>query len=608
MLTVKHFNLVEKSTDSSAASKSDLVELLKFGVMLHPDAQHAAKRVLNYFRTSNITPEQLNSTFYKSWNSITSKTRKELLEDQILHYASTYGTNFDDSKLYLPTEELDIPELNKVPFITINALESLEICERVVDYLQSGMAMSEETVNDMIDILERFHYDFTLLDSNKIKNKEFKVYLFDNKYAEPQTVTELVRFIVFKATGSKLVVKNDELYVALRTSKLDLSDYISSSNIEKISEGFNRFRGVFINLKYTHPKNAKIVNRLSKLSKKHHKPMNKHVLGTLTSLAHPDQDIKDALDGVGNYIKISLLNALMLRMKDAEYFFYRIRNGKGYVKANPYHSSKTYPQAVQAMHEYYLNVYKIVLDSLVSGLKVEPKTYKMTPGVRLALPTSEKSFVGNIPYGTVFHSDKGLSIGVYWENAGGIRDLDLSAMSALGRIGWNSAYADARETLVYSGDITNAPNGASEFMFCSNGLKEPQLILSNVFNGNENGKFKLIVAENKFSKSKKAMVDPNSILLEQELTHLSRQVVLGAVIPAIDTYFVVINTGLGSMSVGGGKTDEARKALLTQLTTRPSLEDILDAAGWTRDDESTDPDVVDLTVGNLAKDTLTSII
>ena len=35
-----------------------------------------------------------NSTFYKSWQDITSKTRWQLFLDQVKHYASTYGTNF----------------------------------------------------------------------------------------------------------------------------------------------------------------------------------------------------------------------------------------------------------------------------------------------------------------------------------------------------------------------------------------------------------------------------------------------------------------------------------------------------------------------------------
>lgn len=39
-------------------------------------------------------PENYNSTFYKSWKSVTEKSRLELLLDQMIHYASTYGTNY----------------------------------------------------------------------------------------------------------------------------------------------------------------------------------------------------------------------------------------------------------------------------------------------------------------------------------------------------------------------------------------------------------------------------------------------------------------------------------------------------------------------------------
>ena len=55
-------------------------------------------------------PESYNSTFYKSWNSIREKSRLELLLDQMIHYASTYGTNYQ-GETWVPEElkSIDFP-------------------------------------------------------------------------------------------------------------------------------------------------------------------------------------------------------------------------------------------------------------------------------------------------------------------------------------------------------------------------------------------------------------------------------------------------------------------------------------------------------------------
>ena len=43
---------------------------------------------------------QYNSTFYKTWNDVTSKSRLHLLVDQLVHYMTTYGTDFTDYHPY----------------------------------------------------------------------------------------------------------------------------------------------------------------------------------------------------------------------------------------------------------------------------------------------------------------------------------------------------------------------------------------------------------------------------------------------------------------------------------------------------------------------------
>ena len=61
-------------------------------------------------------------------------------------------------------------------------------------------------------------------------------------------------------------------------------------------------------------------------------------------------------------------------------------------------------------------------------------------------------------------------------------DLDLSTMSASGKVGWDADYR--RENTLFSGDLTSAPrpNGASELFYIKSGKTDDKLMLVNYFN------------------------------------------------------------------------------------------------------------------------------
>ena len=57
-------------------------------------------------------------------------------------------------------------------------------------------------------------------------------------------------------------------------------------------------------------------------------------------------------------------------------------------------------------------------------------------------------------------------VGIYWRNDWGSRDFDLSFTDVFNnKIAWNSAYYSDNKSVIYSGDITNAPDGANEIIY-----------------------------------------------------------------------------------------------------------------------------------------------
>ena len=56
--------------------------------------------------------------------------------EQIKHYVSTYGSNFQD-EIYIPTEVLEVPDL-KISFKVVHALSEQEMTYKCLALLPSG--------------------------------------------------------------------------------------------------------------------------------------------------------------------------------------------------------------------------------------------------------------------------------------------------------------------------------------------------------------------------------------------------------------------------------------------------------------------------------------
>lgn len=121
----------------------------------------------------------------------------------------------------------------------------------------------------------------------------------------------------------------------------------------------------------------------------------------------------------------------------------------------------------------------------IDGLQVDPDA------LRVALPLSEKnksSGFGVLPKGSVVPvRGETLRFFIYWKQQSSRTDYDLAAFfmneefQNAGHCSWTSlchgGSADADADAVHSGDITNAPNGASEFIDMKLGkVKAPYIV------------------------------------------------------------------------------------------------------------------------------------
>lgn len=229
---------------------------MPLGYIVHPDC--CGREVWNFLETQKINH---NATFYKEWQDVTSKTRWELLIDQVIHYASTYGTDFEGEP-YVPNEApINIDYTKFKLILPITRDEAIERCEKML----GGMALKQETIEQILSVFKQCQHVPNL---DLIKNKEALMFICVNQGIVPNDPVEMVRFIVYLATGKTLLIKDKATLEEIQRSNIDISKF----NLEKLSTVFFRFKPIFLALKHNKVRNSSTVNRLRKLAEKNHVP------------------------------------------------------------------------------------------------------------------------------------------------------------------------------------------------------------------------------------------------------------------------------------------------------------------------------------------------
>lgn len=524
MKTLKLFNAVVAKESTKDAFVSEK------GYIIEPGALWAQKEIIRFYKNEKLDGFGLNKTFHKSWKKVFTSSREQLWMEQIKHYISTYGSNFSDV-MYIPDEVLDVPEL-KVCFKVVKAYSNKEMTDKCLSLLKSGMALKEETINEILSVLvDELSYKFT--GEENIKNKEATVIIADTYNVLPKDTMAFFRYIIYKATGESLLIKSNDVIEAIKTSGYNPAVQFEQFGLEKMATIFNRFKPLFLAFKSRCPKT---INKISKLSKTHHQPLVVNPLNFVTSVFISDEE-KHWLDNATPFALFKALSACHTRMNGQYAFAYRIRNGKSYVR------TKKVSGVVWPNYDYLYTYMKERFD--LSGNK-----FFLPKDVAYALPTSEKMYVGNIPTGTKFYG-KSLAVGVYWENSWGAQDLDLSGINIGGKIGWNADYKQGKGGLMYSGDITNAENGAVEYLHAQNGLAHPTLVKNNVYSGDNNCEYKIIVGKGDHI-SYDYMMNPYNLFVETKCQSVQKQTILGMLLPESDRQcFVLLNFGAGQSRVSG---------------------------------------------------------
>lgn len=578
------------------AQKTDVklpVILEEYGVLIMPEALHLKKEIENYFRYQKLSGNQLNATFHKSWNKIATSSRFELLMHQILHYMTTYGTDFA-GKTYIPDEILEVPDM-KLCFIVVKGYSKEELIEKSLNMLKSGMALKQDTIEDLLNILDECKYKFTTQEG--IKNKEAKVLIAERYDVFPLEPDDLMRILTYRITGKTLVIKDKNTIAAFKSVTKDVYlkkiHNLLTGNVYEFSEIFNRYKVLFLALRNnTYAKI--IVNKISRLSKYNHSPMVQNPLNSVTNTVIAEKDMH-WLENATPYALFKAYQALERRIEGkTNSFVYSIRNGKSWV------ADSKIDKSICSKN------FSILLAFIENKFDLSGKSFYFPDNIDYAVPTSEKMYVGNIPMGTRIYG-KNLCAGVYWRNEWGAYDIDLSAINIRGsKIGWNSAFKGSG--LMYSGDMTSANPEAVEYLNASDGLDSAALVQANIFSGKNDCDYKIVVG-NGHNITRNYMMDPNNLVLEAFCKSIQKQNIIGMFIPTEKgTTFVVFNVGAGNARVSGHNklTNTAIDALMEKFSCAASFNSLVAFLGGNIVDSPEKADY-DFSTNALEKDSFTRV-
>ena len=460
------------------------------GYIIHPDC--SASRAVKFLET---LPNNLNTTFYQEWADVTEMSRLEILSDQVKHYASTYGTDFE-GEAYIPNANPTQDSFKDLEVLM--PISFAELTDKVRSMLYSGIALKEETISMLIDLIDELHIPVHI---NQIKNKEAMCRFCAKMKVTPQDPIEMMRYLVYNYTGSTTLIKSPQVIQQIkRKPSVLLTELINIMSLQYnmdalkvMSSVFHRFKPLFLAMKKG---NEKTVNKLRRLANKHHKPMIAGKWETILSSFDISWVTDEEIDKISNFKKLRLLNEIAVRRTNTGVRPFTIRNGKVFIKEG----NATVPRK---------ELFTMLLKSLVRSLKDKACRVKLPSRINLTAPTSEKSFVGHIPYGSSVKMGSNCIVGIHWTENGGARDLDLSMLKINGvKVGWNGSYNN--DGVVYSGDMTSADPEATEMLWCGDGMIDG-VVQVNAYRAKDNSKYHMFLATDANIPEKNQMVHNDCI-------------------------------------------------------------------------------------------------
>ena len=566
-------SVVVKHKARTTEKEYDESDLIKQGILIDPiifdnlssaEAKEITDDAISLFGANST---KLNSTFWKKFSDVASMSELELRMHQLLHYMSTYGRGIVGNELttglqayepdFLKDANIDVQH----ELVYISAITNDELKEKIKNMLTSGIALKQETNAALLRIIKIQNIKVDFID--EIRNREFMCQLCKELGLVPSIFDEFMRYLNYLITNSTMLIVKDErsyynIALELRNNSFRratvgnaIKFYAHKYGVEAIATGYRRYFKFFSVIhKFMAKDTRTIINRANKLSKKKKNriPRGESVLDHLENTNFSLNTIKNAVAKATTFKIVKALNSLKVDQPK----LYRIRNGKTWLAMG----NKIRVDDIK----------NILLDEIKSRLDWSDKVFYIPEGVDYVVPTSEKTFVGYMPYLSTFEfKGEDAIVGVAWEKE---CDLDLHTRLLNGiSIGYESEHKS--NGVLFSGDMThtNEYGYAAEFDHISHkDFDEPAIIDINNFRDGEDAKIDVFVGPDSVSTNKNQSIvnqlTAKSVLFKDKMDTYDKTLMV--VLPTQDG-FKAIFTGFNFTNVRTPTNSDLSKTLTQVL-------------------------------------------
>lgn len=454
-----------------------------------------------------------NNTFHKSFDTVAHGDPLLLVLQQLENYLSTYGREAIGLKAgnVVPLEALNIPveAFNISKLVIIREVTMGQAVQLLNQYLATMRAPNDRIRRTLDVILDR-----ATIDPDDIKSFEALVMYCDKRGLVPKVPLSGLRYLVYKTTGSPLVIKNQRTVKAIKAYPNSwgadqrvktLPAIVFGMNMPGYAAIFLRYKPLFLAFK-EYPRCGRIINRLRRMADTYHQPLSEDAVQNYIRLMREGKFLNamKVLDKASNRDLVKIINACLARTAEGGApAVFTVRNGRIFVKED----------GIAPLNAENAKVYRTCIKECSAKLYARlhdvwgDKVFVVNEGVQYAVPTTEKQMMGGIPFGTLVPLTKkgNFTVGIHWVNPvehgrEQRTDIDLHANSTTRHYGWNGGWGMGQEKLIYSGDNTNAPaatGGAAEAFFVNDTDGEDFIFDVNLFNGIDKGQeFKFFLTSN----------------------------------------------------------------------------------------------------------------
>ena len=612
--TLRLFSAIISEQEPKEILSDILKRTIRNGYILDPAIQPSESLLEVIESVVGISGEKANAAFHKSWMVVRDSSIEVLVLQQIFHYITTYGFEqlgvYSEDTVYIPHEVLDLPAIcEDIPLTVVKAMTAEEVLCEIVN-LGSGIALAQETLDDIMTIVESNTYDSAFV--QKIANRELKALLYDFYGIVPSEPTEFLRHLISKLTNESLIIKNDYLIGKIKESNGKFLDELLKGAPDNLASIFFRFKPLFLAMK-TISRNKTFFNRLRKAANKLHRPLPPDYLNSITSqIKRGDLDMSvltRKLEKARVFRKIRLAYALQYRLSPSDSIVYRVRNGRGWA------AEFEWPDNLRDIAQVALDT---ILNSIMVNIhpNVEGKTIYIPADINYALPATEKQFTGHFPTGSYVSVPEDMIVGIHWANTNKRVDLDLSVIGESGKIGWDVSYRSKERDVLFSGDLTDAPGpkGASELFYLKQGVQEAKIVMLNYYNfeGGDEVKAKILVGcESPKNFGQNYMINVGNIIASANVNITRKQNILGLIVSVNGEnrfYFANVSIGASITSTLNEHSTHARKYLVSSLVNSLDFREILGMAGANVVTKKPDGKYIDLSPEALDKTTIIDLV